>query len=375
MVIEIHDWYDLNEVRKDLNGDYVLMNNLDEDTEGYEELVDTEEGWEPIGDGIHRFTGTFYGREHEIRDFHINKPGERGVGLFRGIGEEGVIIEIDLVVSSSIANSRVGTLVGWNNGHIEKCYADGKVIGEEEVGGLVGHNSILGTVKNSHTAGSARGIQEIDEPIGEGPTDIGGIVGKNLGRIINCYATSSVIGGKYIGGLVGWNRNGTVKNSYATGSVRGVMEVGGLVGENKGRMVNCYATGHVIGDEEVGGLVGWNDKKGTISNSYSVGNVNGSSFHLRESKNIGGLAGLNPGTIENSFWNIETSGQDESTGGIGLRTAEITGKNARRNMDSFDFKEIWETVEKEHEDAEKDGYPILRRLSREKQLKAKKLDT
>jgi len=42
--IEIYDWHDLDEVREDLDGDYILMNELDEDTDGYDELVGTENG-------------------------------------------------------------------------------------------------------------------------------------------------------------------------------------------------------------------------------------------------------------------------------------------------------------------------------------------
>lgn len=37
--IEIYDWYDLDEVREDLNADYILENDLDEDTDGYDELA------------------------------------------------------------------------------------------------------------------------------------------------------------------------------------------------------------------------------------------------------------------------------------------------------------------------------------------------
>jgi len=69
-----------------------------------------------------------------------------------------------------------------------------------------------------------------------------------------------------------------------------------------------------------------------------------------------------------SFWDTETSGVDDSDGGTGLTTEEMTGEQAPANMDGFDFEEIWETVEEDHEDAEEDGYPILQELSREEQL-------
>jgi len=67
------------------------------------------------------------------------------------------------------------------------------------------------------------------------------------------------------GGLVGVN-GGTVSDSYSTGNVTGAGMVGGLVGQNAGTVSNSYSTSSVTGNEDVGGLVGWNT--GTVSNSY-----------------------------------------------------------------------------------------------------------
>ncbi len=36
---EIEDWYDLDDVRDDLEANYTLMNDLDEDSDGYDELA------------------------------------------------------------------------------------------------------------------------------------------------------------------------------------------------------------------------------------------------------------------------------------------------------------------------------------------------
>ena len=65
-----------------------------------------------------------------------------------------------------------------------------------------------------------------------------------------------------------------------------------------------------------GGLVGFNS--GTVSNSYSTGSVTGSHEY------VGGLAGDNyHGTVSNSFWDTETSGQSTSDGGTGKTTEEM----------------------------------------------------
>ena len=60
---------------------------------------------------------------------------------------------------------------------------------------------------------------------------------------------------------------------------------GGLAGLNAGTISNSYATASVTAGAYVGGLVGNNG--GTISNSYATGNVSGSSY-------VGGLVGEQP---------------------------------------------------------------------------------
>jgi hypothetical protein len=71
----------------------------------------------------------------------------------------------------------------------------------------------------------------------------------------------------------------------------------------------------MIGNGAIGGLVGSNGF--TVSNSYSTGDVAGS-------YDIGGLMGINDqGTVSNSFWDTQTSGQSTSAGGEGKTTAEM----------------------------------------------------
>jgi hypothetical protein len=55
---------------------------------------------------------------------------------------------------------------------------------------------------------------------------------------------------------------------------------------------------------------------GSVTNSYSIGSVTGSS-------QVGGLVGYNKGTVSNSFWDIQTSGQATSDGGTVKTTIEM----------------------------------------------------
>jgi len=100
-------------------------------------------------------------------------------------------------------------------------------------------------------------------------------------------------------------------------TVTGEGSVGGLVGYHVGIVSNSYFSGNVTGDEYVGGLLGVNT--GTVSNCYSTGSVTGDGY-------VGGLVGMNfesRGTVSDSFWDTETSGQATSAGGMGKSTAEM----------------------------------------------------
>ncbi len=379
--IEVYDWHDLDGIRDDLDRDYILMSDLDEDSDGYDELVDTENGWEPIGEYGEEedveFNGTFNGNGHEIRKLIIDRPDEDYVGLFGASKEE--IKNLGIIDADVNGKNVVGGLVGQNDGKIEHSYAIGEVIGNEYIGGLVGYNWEYGKVVNSYSRGDVNGEDYVGGLIGvnwneidnsystaaiNGGWFLGGLSGYNRGTIKNSYATGLVSGDRDLGGLVGVNWLGTIKNSYATGDVSDGLLAGGLVGYNDGGTVeNSYATGDVSGNSPIGGLVGTN--AGTIDKSYSTGEVRRGVFVY----NNGGLVGLNDdGTVSDSYWDTDTSGLDESDGGTGLTTDEMIGEEALNNMEGFDFEEIWETVEENHEDADENGYPILQELSREEQL-------
>jgi len=306
------DWYDLNSVSDDLSASYLLMNDLDSTTAGYDELASPTanegKGWQPIGayEPFAPFTGTFNGQGYGIYDLFIKRPDESVLALFGCTGEQGFIENVRLVNASVAGNLSVCTLVGANFGSLKDCFSTGIASGNGIVGGLVGGSD--GIVTNCHS------MVEVVSLGGFG----GGLVGINIdsGNISDCYSSGSVSGRFDIGGLVGSNA-GTVGDSYSICNVSGNNTAGGLVGTNVGNVDNCYAMGNVTGIYGMaGGLVGYN-YKGTVSKSYSIGNVTGDI-------NVGGLVGNNNGgTVSNSFWDTETSGQATSAGGTGKTTAEM----------------------------------------------------
>jgi filamentous hemagglutinin family protein len=156
--------------------------------------------------------------------------------------------------------------------------------------------------------------------INRSSTDYIGLFGYTNGATISNLGLIdfNIVGGYFVGGLVGYNFGSTISNSYATGAVSGTSIVGGLVGYNFGSTIsNSYATGTVSGYEFVGGLVGYNNDS-TIQNSYATGAVSGSNY-------VGGLVGSGvTSTVTNSFWDTQTSGQNTSVGGTGLTTAQMS---------------------------------------------------
>lgn len=103
---------------------------------------------------------------------------------------------------------------------------------------------------------------------------------------------------------------GNISNIGVTSvNVLGSQNVGGLVGMNFGTINNSYYASGIFsaGGGGVGGLVGMNI--GTISNSYSIGGVSASSY-------VGGLAGANSGgTISNCYSTGNVSGSS-NVGGL-----------------------------------------------------------
>jgi len=328
---EIRNWHDLHAIRHHLGRNYVLMNDLDSAAPGYMELAsstaDQGRGWQPIGISDERFTGSFDGQGYEIRDLFVNRSDESLVGLFGAVGRGGVVHNVEVVNAAVTGEWAVGVLAGGNWGDIRDCYSSGSVSGDDCVGGLVGGNA--GGVSNCCSTASVTGRW-----------DVGGLVGCNDpgGTVSKSYAVGSVTGEWSVGGLVGGNLGGTVSKSYASASVNGDDYVGGLVGDNQGSVSNSYSRGSVTGEWYVGGLVGYNDSSGSVSHSYASGPVTGDLF-------VGGLVGENmAGVVESSFWDIKTSGVEESDGGTGKSSGEMQDIVTFTNTATVGLEQPWDMV-------------------------------
>ena len=231
MPTEISDWNDLDNVRNDLSGDYVLVNDLDSETDGYAGIGDD---FEPIGfvSGNRTgdtFDGVLDGDGFQISDLVIeeNDSDDGGVAFITQVALNGLVenLSVDGTVDSTIDDSFFGGLAG--------SVSSGS-FGDE------------GTIQNC--------VSHVDVTAPNG-TNVGGLVGRNFDTVTDSYATGSVEGDDIVGGLVGTNSE-TIETSYAVGLVTGNSRVGGLVGEDNDTVSSSYWDTEASGQDTSDGGTG-----------------------------------------------------------------------------------------------------------------------
>ena len=219
-----------------------------------------------------------------------------------------------------------GGLVGANEGWIANSYATGSVDVRSVTGfagGLVGFN--LGEIRNTHATGNVTASGGVEFA--------GGLVGLTLGDIRHSFATGNVTAGdtSFVGGLVGANisipdlARGTITQAYALGRVSGGANslAGGLIGLNLGSVDQTYAAGfvHAGPNSVTGGLVAL----GTVPDGFDPNAFIPISLgpHITN-LDVGPMTFTLPsGTVTNSYWDTQTTGQNTSAGGTPQTTAQL----------------------------------------------------
>ena len=165
--------------------------------------------------------GSLDGNEYAIRNFSYFAPSQDIVGLFSRAETRAVIRNLRVVNATVTGNDTVGVIAGHFQGQMSNCRTSGIVVGQDEVGGLVGRTS-SGLIGTSSANVSVRGRREV-----------GGLIGNlYFGSLANSFATGAVIGVSDVGGLVGQSIAAPISGSFATGDVEGTTgPVGGLVGQ------------------------------------------------------------------------------------------------------------------------------------------------
>lgn len=291
------------------------------------------------------------GRPQEM--FHLFNQAEddsieRGLAGLAGVNKGGVIRNCHFRggVGGYIGQGG-GGLVGVNTGLIEFSSFEGKVTYDGSAG-LVGWN--IGEIRNSHASVRVSG------------QSTAGFVSTNEGSIIESYSEVESYGTAANSGFV-HNNFGRIESSFAIGTVYGIMRTAGLVMENSGYILDSYSqvsldVNYVTGFEELylSHLVVENHAEGIIETSYAAGllNLNPESAIVY----AGGVVAENDGELLSVYWDKEITEMEKSIGNgsdegaTGLNTSQMIGTSAQENMPGFDWMNVWTTTS--------DGYPILR---------------
>jgi prepilin-type processing-associated H-X9-DG protein len=137
----------------------------------------------------------------------------------------------------------------------------------------------------------------------------------NNNAVVGLFFSSEEVDNVGMFGCIG--EGGVVRDLYvrrAAIDADGGINVGILAGINEGTVENCRVSGMVIGNYATGGIVGLNWYYATISGCDSTGEVIGTF------KSTGGIVGDNYGTIEKSCSKAFVSGK--------IRVGSIAGYNA-----------------------------------------------
>ncbi|MFO7793928.1 MAG: LamG domain-containing protein [Candidatus Nanohaloarchaea archaeon] len=346
----------LQDIELDLSATYELVGNLNcTETKNW----NSDKGFKPVGNSTNRFTGVFDGNNYVVKGLFIDRTSEYYTGLFGYTEVSTIVKNLNLEDATVRGSVSTGLVAGRNEGNLQNISISGEVYGANaNTGGLTGLNDgniSLSTVKIALESDSFRvggltgwnrgsGRIENSKVFGSisGQDNVGGLAGTNSFKINNSTSYVSIDGRNRVGGLVGYtdDSEADVSQSSSAGTVNGSSDIGGLVGyHTNSKIMESYSTSNVKGDTNVGGLIGLLFAA-DVSNSFSTGEVAGSSL-------VGGLVGERddslPGTVSDSYWDINSSGQFTSTGGTGLTTSEMIGSAASSNMAGFDFQDTWST--------------------------------
>lgn len=250
------------------------------------------------------FTGTFDGAGHTIRNLSIVRAVRNDiyyVGLFgytymadvRDLTLENISYEIESTSDKATVGAAVGGVVGFAHlTNLTNVKVSGTIVtrvgstNTMYIGGLAGvynvsddEKAYIAYIRNCNSAVKTEvGDYEDGDKSSLDAGINGGIVGylnvsNGAAAIVNSTTTGSVVGGKYLGGIVAYinGSNVSVINclNYAAvrASTNGVAYVGGILGFATGdvALMDCYSKGAVVSTKSgsatynsyAGGIVGF----------------------------------------------------------------------------------------------------------------------
>ena len=224
---EIRNVNDLKLLAKKVNGGEKYEGKYFKQTANID--LENEPNWTPIGGTVIEhpstweisvFKGNYDGDGYKITNLTTTEDSNH-VGLFGKV--EDATIQNCNITGNVNGYNYVGGIVGGVGvkTKILNCSFQGSVMGESDcVGGIVGETSAECEVSGCFARGKVEGLQKV-----------GGIAGKGVGTIKNCYALADVTARDRIaGGIAGGTYNLTIENCYYGGDVLAKNYAGGIAG-------------------------------------------------------------------------------------------------------------------------------------------------
>ena len=347
---------EFNNIRNNLSGKYILMNDID---------LSSYYKWDPIGTGATPFTGELDGNGYSISNMTIygdfGDSNKLYFGVFAYI-KNSVIknlavynTSVDINYTGSAKNSfYAGVIAGASTAStIENCISAGYVNLEGffygSAGGIAGRDN-TGTIKRCISYTSINITSQNIYGI-----DIGGIAGVtshdtvsecgNYGDIsVNCINSDIDSRTLYVGGISGDNSNvSVVSDCFNRGNIdidfcMPSIYVGGITG-NSWSVMNSYNMGKISVPADFAGYIGgFSGDYQTLVIAVAPSNIIENLYYINEE--------LTPTYIDGTFrddYNYDSEN-------VKLLTEDEFKK--QESFVGFDFDDIWVM--------EEDGYPVLK---------------
>lgn len=308
-----------------------LLNDID--LGGNAEEIEDKKNWIPIGmpsgqNKMAQFNGVFDGNDKKINNIYAYLTSKYYVGLFSVIGSNGNVFNTTILSGEISGLGWVGAIAGENRGNISNCSNASLVTGyEQKTGGVVGFNNggkiehcsnwnrVMGRIEVGGVIGynynanvnKCENYAEVSYISGSNSRSLGGVIGRDNSKdrtIENCYNSGNIKGMNYCGGIVGKNMGAYINSCTNLGTVNGRASVGGIAGELSGGGVSdSYNRANITGTKDtIGGVVGDNYAR-NITRSFNSGQVTGMN-------SVGGIAGVNEGSISYCYNTNEVSGSN-----------------------------------------------------------------
>ncbi len=257
--IKVYTVDDLKKMDTYLNGEFVLMNDID--------LADTQ--WEPIGTQNNPFTGVLNGDGHTINNLSIdtaNLNNKNAFGLF------------GFISYAKIENLVIDNFTFTSN-NLSKSYSVGAIAGVS-LSTLTSVSEENAPLKNITT----NGVYSIAKQSSSYPVYAGGVIGQSSSDLLmnNCFNSINIINATYSGGIVGASTTYLYLIECGNNaSINSTQYAGGLVGKCALFAASkCYNNGGVTSVQASGGIVGSVDTYATFEYCYNTGNISSTTDNI-----------------------------------------------------------------------------------------------